>query len=104
MYLPLHLYNIDEHISNTNDSVYMGNVVLISIWLVFQAVMIIRQGTFLGSHSFPYQSLLLSTTVLNDTYNLERILYYKTFSSGQLLLLCNHKVCHVIITMLLLSV
>ena len=46
------------------------DIVPIDLCLVFRVVM--QQGcflgTFFGSHSFPDQSLLLSTTVLNDKY------------------------------------
>ena len=44
------------------------NVVPIDLYLVFQVVIITRlfSGAFFGSHSFCGQSVLLSTTVLND--------------------------------------
>ena len=45
------------------------STVLIDIWLDFGDIIITRffPGTFfVGSHGFPCQSLLLSTSVLND--------------------------------------
>ena len=49
------------------------DVVLIDLCLVFNAVIITRLflGTLFGSQSFAGQSLLLSTTVLNDMYILQ---------------------------------
>ena len=49
------------------------DVVLIDLCLGFNAVIITRLffGTLFGSHSFAIQSLLLSITILNDTYILQ---------------------------------
>ena len=58
---------------------HMGNIAPIDIWLVFQVVLIVSllfHGAFLGSHSFPYQSLLLSTTILNDVAAMHDIVQY----------------------------
>ena len=46
-------------------------VVLLALWYVFYALifimLFIHKRIFSGSHTFPGQSLLLSTNVLNDT-------------------------------------
>ena len=50
----------------------------------FQAVIVtLFLGTFFGSHSFPGQSLLLSTTILNDENQ------YRTYFEHSMV----HKIC-----------
>ena len=47
----------------------IDSIVPIDIWLVFWGDDYYKAaypGAFLGSHSFPCQSLLLRTTILND--------------------------------------